>query len=50
MICIKTNIPQEISDIDDELKAIITAKTQYVFGYLKLEKIEIGLWMKLLGC
>ena len=47
MICIKTDIPEEICKIDDELKAIIIVKILYVFGFLEQEKIEINLWMKL---
>jgi len=38
MICIKTEIPQEICDIDDELKAIYHSKdTVFVYGFLKQE-------------
>ena len=33
MFCIKTEIPQEICDIDDELKAIITVRIVFVYGY-----------------
>ena len=43
MICIKTEIPKEICDIDDELKQFITAGIQFAFGFLKIEKIEINL-------
>ena len=45
MICIKTEIPEEICNIDDELKAIYHSKDTVVFGFLKQEKIEINLWM-----
>ena len=50
MICIKTEIPQEICDIDDELKRFITVKILFVYGYLKQELTEIDLWTKLLEC
>jgi len=39
MICIKTEIPQEICDIDDELKAIYHSKDTvcfYIFKTLEL--------------
>jgi hypothetical protein len=49
MICIKTEIPQEICDIDDELKAIYHSKDTVCIWFLKTEKVEINLWMKLLG-
>ena len=48
MICIKTDIPEEICKIDDELKAIYYSKIMYVFRFLEQERIEINLWMKLL--
>ena len=41
MICIKTDIPEEL--IDDELKAIITAVIQFVSTYLKQENLEMNL-------
>ena len=41
MICIKTEIPKEIFEIDDELKAIIIRMTPFAFGFSNLEKIEI---------
>ena len=47
MFCIKAEIPQEICDIDDELKAIYHSKEVFVFGCLRKEKIEIDSWMKL---
>ena len=50
MVCIKTEIPQEICDIDDELKAIYHSKILFVYGLLKQELTEINLWMKLLEC
>ena len=45
MICIQVDIPQSVCDIDDELKRFITAKTLYVFGFLKQEMSEISLWI-----
>ena len=48
MICIKANIPNDISEINDELKAIYHSKIVFVFGYLSLVKTEIDLWKKLL--
>ena len=50
MFCIKTEIPQEICEIDDELKAIYHSKDTCVFGYSRQGLIEIGLWVKLLEC
>ena len=43
MICINTNIPKELNDIDDELKAIIILKILYVFISLKIEIKEMNL-------
>ena len=41
MICIKAEIPKELSDIDDELKAIYhLAKIQFVFIYLNQEIVK----------
>ena len=37
MIGIKTNIPKELSDINDKLKAIYHSKIQFVFLFLKIE-------------
>ena len=48
MICIRADIAQEICDIDDELNQFITIEIQFVFGFLKIEKIETDFWMKLL--
>ena len=48
MICIKTDIPEEICKIDDELKAIYHSKDTVCIWDLKQEKIEINLWMILL--
>ena len=36
MICIKTEIPKEICEIDDELKQL-SLKTQFVYGSSNLE-------------
>ena len=41
MICIKTEIPKEICEIDDELKAIYHSHDTFAFGFSNLEKIEI---------
>ena len=35
MICIKTNIPKELSEIDDELKAIYHSKDSVCFYIFK---------------
>ena len=35
MICIKTNIPKELNDIDDELKAIYHSKDTVCFFVFK---------------
>ena len=35
MICIKANIPKELSDIDDELKAIYHSKNTVCFFIFK---------------
>ncbi|MDC0058180.1 hypothetical protein OAJ21_03165 [Pelagibacteraceae bacterium] len=40
MICIKANIPEELSQIDDELKAIYHS-ADTVFLYLKHENKEM---------
>ena len=50
MICIKTEIPQEICDIDDELKAIYHSKDTVCIWVSKQELTEINLWTKLLEC
>ena len=41
MICIKANIPEELSQIDDELKAIYHSSDTVFFLYLKHENKEI---------
>ena len=48
MICIKTDIPEEICKIDDELKAIYHSKDTVCIWVFKTREIEINLWMKLL--
>ena len=50
MICIKTDIPQEICDIDDELKAIYHSKDTVCIWIFETREDKIGLWMKLLEC
>ena len=35
MICIKTEIPKELNDIDDELKAIYHSKNTFCFYIFK---------------
>jgi len=37
MICIKADIPKELNDIDDELKAIYHSKILFVFISSKQE-------------
>ena len=41
MICIKANIPEELSKIDDELKAIYHSSDTVCFLYLKHESKEM---------
>ena len=41
MICIKANIPEELSQIDDELKAIYHSSDTVCFLYLKHENKEM---------
>ena len=43
MICIKANIPEELSKIDDELKAIYHSSDTVCFLYLKHENLEMNL-------
>ena len=38
MICIKTDIPKELNDIDDELKAIYHSKVKKVLQLMVLKK------------
>ena len=50
MICIKAEIPEELSLIDDELKQFTIAQIQYVFSFSKHEKREANLWRKQKEC
>jgi hypothetical protein len=43
MICIKANIPEELSQIDDEVKAIYHSTDTVCFLYLKHESKEMNL-------
>ena len=40
MICIKAEIPEELSDIDDELKAIYHSKDTVCFYIFKTRKLR----------
>jgi len=40
MICIKANIPKELSDIDDELKAIYHSKETVCFYTFKTRELR----------
>ena len=40
MICIKAEIPEELSDIDDELKAIYHSKDTICFYIFKTRKLR----------
>ena len=40
MICIKTDIPKELSEIDDELKAIYHSKDTVCFFMLKTRELR----------
>ena len=40
MICIKVNIPKELSDIDDELKAIYHSKETVCFYIFKTRELR----------
>jgi len=40
MICIKANIPKELSDIDDELKAIYHSKETVCFYIFKTRELR----------
>ena len=40
MICIKAEIPEELSDIDDELKAIYHSKDTVCFYIFKTGKLK----------
>ena len=43
MICIKTVIPAELNEIDDELKAIYHSSDSVASTYLKQENLEMNL-------
>jgi len=43
MICIKAEIPKELSNIDDELKAIYHSKNIVCFLFLKIENSVMSL-------
>ena len=47
MICLKVDIPKELNDIDDELKAIIIPEILFVFLSLKQETKEMNLLKEL---
>ncbi len=40
MICIKAEIPEELSDVDDELKAIYHSKDTVCFYIFKTRKLR----------
>jgi hypothetical protein len=40
MICVKTNIPKELSEIDDELKAIYHSKDTVCFFLFKTRELR----------
>ena len=40
MICIKAEIPKELNDIDDELKAIYNSKDTVCFYIFKKKRIK----------
>ena len=42
MICIKTEIPNELNDIDDELKAIYHSKDTVCFYIFKTRELRNG--------
>ena len=48
MICINANIPKELNDIDDELKAIYHSKDTVCFYILKIESKKMNLLKKLM--
>jgi len=49
MICIPTQIPQELCAIDDELKAIYHSKDSFCVWCLKPDRTETVLWKQLRG-
>ena len=46
MICIKVEIPEEICEIDDELKAIYHSRDTVCIWILKTRTDVTGSWMK----
>ena len=50
MFCIPVDIPPELCMIDDERKAIFTAKTACASGFLPIANLEINLCAKVLAC
>ena len=40
MICIKANIPEELNEIDDELKAVYHSKDTVCFFHIKNKRIK----------
>ena len=40
MICIKANIPEELNEIDDELKAVYHSKDTVCFFILKTRELR----------
>ena len=40
MICIKANIPEELNEIDDELKAVYNSKDTVCFFILKTRELR----------
>jgi len=49
MICIKANIPKELSNIDDELKAIYHSKDTICFYIFKNRELRNGFIEKTKG-
>ena len=47
MICLKADIPKELNDIDDELKAIYHSRDTVCFLSLKQEMKEMNLLKEL---
>ncbi len=43
MICVKADIPKELSDINDELKTIYHSEDTVCFLFLKIESSETSL-------
>ena len=49
MICIKAEIPRELNDIEDELKAIYHSKDTVCFYIFKTRELRNGFIEKLKG-